>query len=148
MAGDLRWVASKARNLAQRSAAAAKDIKTLIDESVGRVDAGSALMGQAGTTMQEIVDSVKRVTDTMSEIMAAASQEQSSGIEQVNQAIGQMDQVTQQNAALVEEASAAAESMQDQAAKLAQVVSVFKVGSRQLATAAPLAEKPCAPQRR
>jgi methyl-accepting chemotaxis protein len=119
-------VASEVRNLAQRSAAAAKEIKTLIGDSVDKVDAGSKLVGEAGTTMNEIVDSVKRVTDIMAEIMAA-SQEQSAGIEQVNQAIGQMDQVTQQNAALVEEASAAAESMQDQAAKLAQVVSAFKL---------------------
>jgi methyl-accepting chemotaxis protein len=123
-------VASEVRNLAQRSAAAAKEIKTLIGDSVEKVDAGSKLVGQAGTTMNEIVDSVKRVTDIMGEIMAA-SQEQSSGIEQVNQAIGQMDQVTQQNAALVEEATAAAESMQDQAAKLAQLVDTFKVGVHQ-----------------
>jgi methyl-accepting chemotaxis protein len=119
-------VASEVRNLAQRSAAAAKEIKTLIDDSVDKVDAGSKLVGEAGSTMNEIVESVKRVTDIMAEIMAA-SQEQSSGIEQVNQAIGQMDQVTQQNAALVEEAAAAAGSLQDQAGKLAQVVSVFKM---------------------
>ncbi len=114
------------RNLAQRSAGAAKEIKTLIEDSVGKVDAGSELVDEAGKTMDEIVSSVKRVTDIMSEI-AAASQEQSAGIEQVNQAITQMDDVTQQNAALVEEAAAAAESLQDQAGKLAEVVSVFKL---------------------
>ncbi|MES2263481.1 MAG: methyl-accepting chemotaxis protein [Pseudomonadota bacterium] len=121
-------VASEVRNLAQRSAAAAREIKSLIDDSVEKVDAGSKLVDQAGTTMQEIVASVRRVTDIMLEI-SSASQEQTSGIEQVNQAIGQMDQVTQQNAALVEEAAAAAEAMQEQAAKLAQVVSRFKLDS-------------------
>ncbi|WP_461571650.1 methyl-accepting chemotaxis protein [Thiobacillus sp.] len=119
-------VASEVRNLAQRSAGAAKEIKALIEDSVGKVDAGGKLVDEAGKTMDEIVSSVKRVTDIMSEI-AAASQEQSSGIEQVNQAITQMDDVTQQNAALVEEAAAAAESLQDQAAKLAEAVSVFRL---------------------
>ncbi|HYD60255.1 MAG TPA: Cache 3/Cache 2 fusion domain-containing protein [Noviherbaspirillum sp.] len=119
-------VASEVRNLAQRSANAAKEIKALINDSVERVDAGSKLVADAGTTMEEIVDSVKRVTAIMADIMDA-SREQSSGIEQVNKAIGQMDQVTQQNAALVEEAAAAADSLQEQAGKLAQVVSVFKV---------------------
>ena len=119
-------VASEVRNLAQRSASAAKEIKTLIEDSVGKVDAGGKLVDEAGKTMGEIVSSVKRVTDIMSEI-AAASQEQSAGIEQVNQAITQMDDVTQQNAALVEEAAAAAESLQDQAGKLTEVVSVFKL---------------------
>jgi len=119
-------VASEVRNLAQRSASAAKEIKTLIEDSVGKVDAGGKLVDEAGKTMDEIVSSVKRVTDIMSEI-AAASQEQSSGIEQVNQAITQMDDATQQNAALVEEAAAAAESLQDQASKLAEAVSVFKL---------------------
>ena len=119
-------VASEVRNLAQRSASAAKEIKSLIEDSVGKVDAGGKLVDEAGKTMGEIVSSVKRVTDIMSEI-AAASQEQSSGIEQVNQAIAQMDQVTQQNAALVEEAAAAAESLQDQAGKLTEAVSVFKL---------------------
>ncbi|HJX57502.1 MAG TPA: methyl-accepting chemotaxis protein, partial [Thiobacillus sp.] len=119
-------VASEVRNLAQRSASAAKEIKSLIEDSVGKVDAGGKLVDEAGKTMGEIVSSVKRVTDIMSEI-AAASQEQSSGIEQVNQAITQMDQVTQQNAALVEEAAAAAESLQDQAGKLTEAVSVFKL---------------------
>jgi methyl-accepting chemotaxis protein-1 (serine sensor receptor) len=119
-------VASEVRNLAQRSAGAAKEIKALIEDSVGKVDAGGRLVDEAGKTMDEIVSSVKRVTDIMSEI-AAASQEQSAGIEQVNQAIAQMDEVTQQNAALVEEAAAASESLQDQADKLSQAVSVFKL---------------------
>ncbi|WP_353154986.1 methyl-accepting chemotaxis protein [Herminiimonas fonticola] len=135
-------VASEVRSLAQRSAAAAKEIKTLIDDSVDKVDSGSKLVAEAGTTMVEVVDSVKRVTDIMSEIMAA-SQEQSAGIEQVNQAIGQMDQVTQQNAALVEEAAAAAESLNEQAANLAQAVSIFKLdgvaNSTRAATRLPVA---------
>jgi methyl-accepting chemotaxis protein len=121
-------VASEVRNLAQRSAAAAKDIKMLIDSSVERVDAGSSLVNEAGATMQEIVDSVQRVTAIMAEI-SSASAEQTAGIDQINLAIAQMDQVTQQNASLVEEAAAASESMQDQASKLAQVVSVFKLNS-------------------
>jgi methyl-accepting chemotaxis protein len=121
-------VASEVRSLAQRSAAAAKEIKSLIDDSVEKVDIGAKLVDQAGTTMDEVVASVKRVTDIMGEI-TAASQEQSAGIDQVNQAIAQMDQVTQQNAALVEEAAAAAESLQDQAAALAGVVSTFKLDS-------------------
>ncbi|MES2072021.1 MAG: methyl-accepting chemotaxis protein [Pseudomonadota bacterium] len=128
-------VATEVRNLAQRSASAAKEIKTLIGDSVEKVNAGNKLVAEAGTTMQEIVSSVQRVTDIISEI-TAASTEQSVGIEEVNIAIGQMDQVTQQNAALVEEAAAAAESMQNQAASLAQVVSVFKVN--QMAMAAPV----------
>src|SRR5690606_6992504 len=110
-------VASEVRSLAQRSASAAKEIKELIGTSVEKVENGSKLVNQAGTTMGEVVSSVRRVTDIMGEIMAATD-EQSTGIEQVNQAITQMDQVTQQNAALVEEAAAAAESMQDQAAAL------------------------------
>ncbi|MDB5989992.1 MAG: methyl-accepting chemotaxis protein [Herbaspirillum sp.] len=117
-------VASEVRSLAQRSAAAAKEIKTLIGNSVEQVDTGGKLVAEAGATMDELVNSVKRVTDIMGEILAA-SQEQSAGIEQVNQAIGQMDQATQQNAALVEQAAAAAASMQSQAANLAQLVSVF-----------------------
>ena len=120
-------VAAEVRNLAQRSAAAAKEIKTLIGDSVDKVEVGAKLVDQAGATMQEIVDSVKRVTDIMSEI-TAASVEQNDGIEQINQAITQMDEVTQQNAALVEEAAAAAQSLQDQAANLSQVVSVFNLG--------------------
>jgi len=119
-------VAGEVRNLAHRAGAAAKEIKSLIDDSVQKVDEGSQLVGQAGATMEEIVGSVQRVTDIMGEI-SSASREQSSGIDQVNQAIAQMDQVTQQNAALVEEASAASESMQDQAAKLAQLVGTFTV---------------------
>ncbi len=119
-------VASEVRNLAQRSAGAAKEIKALIEDSVGKVDNGGKLVDEAGKTMGEIVSSVKRVTDIMSEI-AGASLEQSSGIEQINQAITQMDDMTQQNAALVEEAAAAAESLQDQAGQLAQAVSVFKL---------------------
>jgi methyl-accepting chemotaxis protein len=119
-------VAAEVRTLAQRSAAAAKEIKQLIGDSVHKVENGTRLVDQAGKTMEQIVASVKRVTDIMREI-AAASQEQSSGIEEVNQAITQMDQVTQQNAALVEEAAAAAESMQAQAQSLMQAVSVFKL---------------------
>jgi methyl-accepting chemotaxis protein len=119
-------VASEVRNLAQRSAAAAKEIKELIGDSVEKVNAGTRLVSDAGHTMEEIVSSVQRVSDIISEI-TAASAEQSSGIEEVYKAVGQMDQVTQQNAALVEEAAAAAESMQNQASNLADVVSVFKV---------------------
>ncbi|MFT5963132.1 MAG: methyl-accepting chemotaxis protein, partial [Burkholderiaceae bacterium] len=120
-------VATEVRNLAQRSAAAAKEIKTLINDSVDKVDAGGKLVNQAGETMAEIVDSITRVTDIMGEI-ASASIEQTMGIEQINSAISQMDEVTQQNAALVEEAAAAAGSMQEQATALTEVVSIFKVG--------------------
>jgi methyl-accepting chemotaxis protein len=119
-------VASEVRSLAQRSASAAKEIKELIDNSVGKVDSGSKLVEQAGHTMAEVVASVRRVTDIVGEI-SSASQEQSDGIEQVNQAITLMDEATQQNAALVEQAAAAAQSMQDQAVELAQVVSIFKL---------------------
>ena len=128
-------VATEVRTLAQRSAAAAKEIKELISDSVHKVEDGTRLVDQAGKTMDEIVSSVKRVTDIMAEI-SAASQEQSSGIEQVNQAITQMDEVTQQNAALVEEAAAAAESMQEQAQNLTQAVSVFKLAHEQHAARA------------
>lgn len=121
-------VASEVRSLAQRSAAAAKEIKELINNSVEKVEAGSALVHQAGDTMGEVVDSVKRVSDIVAEITAASS-EQSTGIDQVNQAVMQMDTVTQQNASLVEEAAAAAESLQNQAKKLADLVSIFKVSS-------------------
>ncbi len=121
-------VATEVRTLAQRSAAAAKEIKDLINDSVTKVDEGTKLVDEAGNTMDEIVNSVKRVTDIMSEI-SAASNEQSTGIEQVNQAVSQMDETTQQNAALVEEAAAAAESMQDQARALTQAVSVFRLAS-------------------
>jgi methyl-accepting chemotaxis protein-2 (aspartate sensor receptor) len=121
-------VASEVRSLAQRSATAAKEIKALIDDSVSKVDVGSRQVEQAGTTMQEVVDSVRRVTDIMAEI-SSASEEQRAGIGQVHEAIAQMDQVTQQNAALVEEAAAAAHALQDQAHELEQVVRIFKLGS-------------------
>lgn len=119
-------VAAEVRTLAQRSAGAAKEIKGLIDDSVENVSAGTRLVDQAGTTMQDIVDSVKRVTDIMGEI-TMAGREQTSGIEQVNQAVLQMDEVTQQNAALVHEAAAASEALQDQAGALAQLVSTFQL---------------------
>jgi len=119
-------VAAEVRSLAQRSAAAAKEIKTLIGDSVDKVGAGSTLVHQAGRTMTEIVDSIHHVTNIMGEI-AAASAEQSTGITRVNDAIAEMDHVTQQNAALVEEAAAAAQSLQDQAGHLEQVVSIFKL---------------------
>jgi methyl-accepting chemotaxis protein len=119
-------VAAEVRNLAQRSAAAAKEIKALIDDSVNKVDAGSQLVDQAGTTMANVVEAIKRVTDLMGEI-SAASAEQTAGIEQINQAVTHMDETTQQNAALVEEAAAAARSLQDQAGRLANVVKVFKL---------------------
>ncbi|WP_050476204.1 methyl-accepting chemotaxis protein [Herbaspirillum rhizosphaerae] len=121
-------VASEVRGLAQRSAAAAKEIKALIDNSVAQVDAGSRLVEQAGTTMTDVVNSVRRVTDIVGEI-SSASEEQSDGIEQINLAITQMDEVTQKNAALVEEAAAAAQSMQHQAGTLLEVVSIFKLGA-------------------
>jgi methyl-accepting chemotaxis protein len=129
-------VAAEVRSLAQRSAAAASEIKGLIGDSVGRVEAGTRLVDDAGATMQEIVDSVKRVSDLVSEI-AAATQEQSAGIAQVNTAITQMDGVVQQNASLVEEASAAAESLKGQAAALLQLVSRFR-----LEEAAPSRQRP------
>ena len=119
-------VASEVRNLAQRSAAAAKEIKILINDSVEQVEIGSRLVDQAGSTMESVVSSIKNVTDIMGE-MTLASQEQTSGIEQINEAVTQMDEVTQQNAALVEEAAAAAASLEEQAQMLVQVVSVFKV---------------------
>ncbi|WP_331001519.1 methyl-accepting chemotaxis protein [Nitrogeniibacter aestuarii] len=120
-------VASEVRNLAQRSASAAKEIKELISDSVDKVNSGSELVNKAGDTMDQVVSSVRKVTEIMAEI-ANASVEQSSGIEQVNIAITQMDEVTQQNAALVEEAAAAAESLQDQASTLAQTVAMFRLG--------------------
>ncbi len=119
-------VASEVRSLAQRSATAAKEIKALIDDSVANVGVGSTLVAEAGNTMDEIVSSVHRVTQIIAEIRSASA-EQSAGIEEVNQAIGQMDQTTQQNAALVEQAAASAEAMEDQAAALARLVSVFKL---------------------
>ena len=121
-------VATEVRNLAQRSAAAAKEIKDLIGDSVDKVQAGNRLVEQAGSTMHEVVASVRRVTGIMSEMMSA-SQEQSAGIEQINIAVTQMDNVTQQNAALVEEAAAAAQAMQEQVNSLNEVVSVFRVGN-------------------
>lgn len=119
-------VATEVRTLAQRSAAAAKEIKELISDSVAKVEDGTRLVDEAGTTMDEIVNAVKRVTDIMSEI-SVASREQSSGIEQVNQAVTQMDEVTQQNATLVEQAAAAAESMQEQAQALIHAISIFRL---------------------
>ncbi|MFL6657476.1 MAG: methyl-accepting chemotaxis protein [Massilia sp.] len=130
-------VASEVRNLAQRSAGAAKEIKALIGDSVTKVREGSTLVEQAGVTMEEVVASVRRVTDIMGEI-TSASQEQSVGIAHVNTTILEMDETTQQNAALVEEAAAAAASMQDQAANLARVVSVFKLDHNQVQKAIPL----------
>ncbi len=154
-------VAAEVRNLAQRSAAAAKEIKTLISDSTEKVDIGTKLVDDAGRTMEEVVNAVKRVTDIMAEI-SAASIEQSSGIEQVNRAIGQMDEVTQQNAALVEEAAAAAESLEEEARSLSGAVNLFKldhqanhitvartpakpVVARKPASALPVARKPAAP---
>ncbi|MCL1525598.1 methyl-accepting chemotaxis protein [Xanthomonas nasturtii] len=137
-------VASEVRTLAQRSTAAAKEIKRLIDDSVQRVTEGSTLVHTAGTTMAEIVASVQRVTDIMGEI-SAASQEQSAGIEQVNLTVTQMDEATQQNAALVEEATAAARSMEEQAGELTQAVSIFKIEAERPAavrTAAPTVLRP------
>jgi methyl-accepting chemotaxis protein len=119
-------VASEVRNLAQRSATAAREIKALIGDSVAQVNTGTKLVQQAGATIEEVVASVARVTDIMAEI-TAASREQSAGIDQVNAAITQMDQATQQNAALVEEAAAAASSMQEQSARLEQLVGHFRL---------------------
>ena len=121
-------VATEVRNLAQRSAGAAKEIKELIAASVANVDTGSRLVNEAGQTMGDIVDSIVRVTDIMGEI-TSATHEQTIGIEQINMAIAQMDEVTQQNAALVEEAAAASQSMQEQAGELAHVVGFFKTGN-------------------
>ena len=139
-------VASEVRSLAQRSASAAKEIKSLIGDSVEKVDAGTRLVDQAGATMDEVVASVKRVSDIISEI-TAASQEQTAGIDQINQAIMQMDDVTQQNAALVEQAAAAASSLQDQAGSLVDVVRVFRTSGTRLALrpAAPVSRPVAAP---
>ncbi|MFC5547266.1 Cache 3/Cache 2 fusion domain-containing protein [Massilia aerilata] len=128
-------VASEVRNLAQRSAAAAKEIKTLIQASGAEVDAGSRLVQEAGTTMAEVLHSAEQVTGIMGRI-SAASTEQTGGIENINRAIGEMDQVTQHNAALVEEASAAAQAMQEQAGQLARAVRLFKLDDAQAAQAA------------
>ncbi|MFY0476502.1 methyl-accepting chemotaxis protein [Achromobacter marplatensis] len=140
-------VAGEVRSLAQRSAQAAKEIKGLIEDSVTKVGAGSQQVERAGATMQEIVASVKRVTDIMGEI-SAASEEQSSGIDQVNRAVSQMDEVTQQNAALVEEAAAAAGSLQEQAQRLAEAVAVFKINAGEVieVPAHALAQQPAAPR--
>ncbi len=136
-------VASEVRNLAQRSAGAAKEIKQLIGDSVSKVDSGAKLVDQAGTTMHEIVTSIRRVTDIMGEI-TQASREQAAGLEQINQAIGQIDTITQQNVALVEEAAGAAGSLQDQTQALATVVSVFKLDG----AAQPAREHMAAPRTR
>ncbi|WP_028102546.1 methyl-accepting chemotaxis protein [Pseudoduganella violaceinigra] len=119
-------VATEVRNLAQRSAAAAKEIKQLIDDSVGKVESGAKLVNQAGSTMKEIVNSIQRVTDIMGEI-TVATQEQTAGLEQIHQAITEMDTITQQNVALVEEAASASGALQQQASSLSRVVSVFQV---------------------
>ncbi|MBO9855605.1 methyl-accepting chemotaxis protein [Xanthomonas sp. A1809] len=140
-------VASEVRTLAQRSTAAAKEIKSLIDDSVQRVAEGSTLVHTAGTTMAEIVASVQRVTDIMGEI-SAASQEQSAGIEQVNLTVTQMDETTQQNAALVEEATAAARSMEEQAGELTQAVSIFKIQAERPAAIRPIAPAVLQPKRK
>ncbi len=139
-------VAAEVRNLAQRSATAAKEIKGLINESVQRVTDGSELVDQCGKTLEEIVGSVKRVTDIIAEI-TAASQEQASGIDQVNKAIMQMDETTQQNAALVEEATSASQSMKEQAKALMQQVGSFKMAGSGRESAArssmdPVGQKP------
>ncbi len=140
-------VAGEVRNLAQRSAEAAKEIKGLIGASVERVEQGTALVDRAGTTMQEIVQSIQRVTDIVGEI-SSASNEQNAGVSQVSEAVTQMDQATQQNAALVEESAAAAASLQQQAQQLVQAVGVFKLAanaaalSRPVAVAAPVVNKP------
>jgi methyl-accepting chemotaxis protein len=140
-------VASEVRNLAQRSAAAAKDIKALIDNSVTEVERGTTLVDQAGTTMTEVVSAIKRVSDLIAEV-SAASNEQSQGVAQVGEAVSQMDQVTQQNAALVEESAAAANSLSTQAQQLQQAVAVFRLAagsSYQMAPAAPAARAVAAP---
>jgi methyl-accepting chemotaxis protein len=131
-------VAGEVRNLAQRSAEAAKEIKRLIGASVERVEQGSALVDRAGQTMNDVVNSIRRVTDIVGEI-SAASVQQSTGVNQVGEAVGQMDQVTQQNAALVEESAAAAESLRGQAAALVQAVAAFKLGHEVASQAAPAA---------
>ncbi|KAB7762103.1 methyl-accepting chemotaxis protein, partial [Xanthomonas maliensis] len=136
-------VASEVRTLAQRSSGAAKEIKDLIADSVERVATGSVLVNTAGKTMGELVASVQRVTDIMGEI-SAASQEQSAGIEQVNQTITQMDETTQQNAALVEEATAAARALEDQASQLTEAVAVFKTDL--VASTGPAVRTASAPQ--
>jgi methyl-accepting chemotaxis protein len=130
-------VATEVRSLAQRSASAAKEIKDLINDSVGKVKAGSELVEASGKTLEEIMDSVKKVSDIVAEI-AAASEEQASGIEQVNNAITQMDDTTQQNAALVEEAAAASKSMQMQAQQLVSSIAFFRTSASGIAASAPI----------
>lgn len=139
-------VASEVRNLAQRSASAAKDIKDLINDSVIKVEEGSRLVTESGKSLEEIVLSVKKVSDIVAEI-AAASQEQATGIEQVNKAIAQMDEVTQQNAALVEETAAASDSMNQQAQQMMQLVSFFRLDNSQPSNTAPAFRSPAAPVR-
>jgi methyl-accepting chemotaxis protein len=134
-------VASEVRNLAQRSADAAREIKGLITESVQRVEDGSKLAGGAGTTMNEIVSSVNRVSQLINEI-ATATAEQSSGISQANAAVSQLDKVTQQNAALVEESTAASESLRSLAVEMSQAVAVFRLADRKPVSA--LAAAPAA----
>jgi methyl-accepting chemotaxis protein len=131
-------VAAEVRGLAQRSAGAAREIKALIDDSVGQIGAGTALVRQAGATMQDIVDSVGRVTHIVGDI-AAASQRQSAGIDGISAAIGHLDQVTQCNAALVDDAAGAAASLRDQAGKLSELVAVFQLDRRPAAANARLA---------
>ncbi|WP_413460293.1 methyl-accepting chemotaxis protein [Herbaspirillum huttiense] len=132
-------VASEVRSLAQRSAAAAKEIKGLISDSVAKVEGGSALVADAGNTMEQVVSSVRSVTDIVAEI-SAASVEQSTGIEEINRAVGQMDESTQQNAALVEQAAAAAGALQEQAARLATAISIFKLAQGATVTPPPVAK--------
>src|SRR5882762_8837006 len=134
-------VASEVRNLASRSAQAAKEIKTLIQDSVGKVTEGTKLVDESGKALAEIVVRVKKVTDVMAEI-ASSSREQASGIEQVNKAITMMDDVTQQNAALVEEASAAAQALTEQASNLTQLISRYRVGEGSAAEAPRVAARP------
>jgi methyl-accepting chemotaxis protein len=129
-------VAAEVRNLAQRSASAAKEIKALIDTAVEKVQRGNGLMDETGATMQGIVAAVKQVADIIGEI-SAAGREQSAGIDQINRAIVQIDEATQQNAALVEESAAAAQSMRDEAARLVQAVDVFRIGTRGAAVPQP-----------
>ena len=135
-----RVVAGEVRNLASRSAQAAKEIKALIEDSVSRVDTGSVLVESAGETMNNIVNAVTRVTDIMGEI-ASASDEQSRGIDQVALAVSEMDRVTQQNASLVQESAAAAAALEEQASRLTQAVSAFRLA------ASPLTNKPQTPSR-
>jgi len=140
-------VAGEVRTLAQRSAAAAKEIKSLIDDSVGKVDAGARLVDRAGVTMEQVVDSIRKVTGIVGEI-SSASVEQSAGIEQLNGAIADMDASTQHNAALVEQSAAAASALQEQAAKLAQMVSVFETGAPAAAHAVAVPVRTAAPAAR